>query len=54
MHDNEKVTKNMIIRREIDSKWALSLFILLYRFIYYYKIDSKDIVDTIKLVKELV
>ncbi len=44
----------MIIRREIDSEWASSLFVQLYRSIHCWKIDGKDIADATKLVKELV
>ena len=52
IHNNKKVTKNMIIRREIDSKWASSLFVQLCGSIRCWKIDDKDIADATKLVKE--
>ena len=54
MHDNEKVTENMKIRRDIDPRWALSLFVQLYESIYYWKMDGKDITDATKLVNKLV
>ncbi len=44
----------MIIRHKIDSEWASSLFIQLYRSINYWKIDDKDIANATKLIKELV
>ena len=53
-HDNEEVTKNMIIRREIDSEWALSLFVQLHKSIHYQKMNGKNIADATKLVNELV
>lgn len=54
IYNNKKITKNMIIRWEIDLKQALSIFISLYGSIYYEKMDSKDIVDAIKPVKKQV
>lgn len=54
MDNNQKVTENIKIRREVDPKWALSFFIQLYGFIYYQKTDSKNIADAIKLVEKLV
>ncbi len=53
-HNNKEVTENMIIRREIDSEWASSLFVQLHGSIYCWKIDGKDIAESTKLVKELV
>ena len=43
-----------MIRCEINLEWASSLFIQLHGFIYYWKMDGKDIADAIKLVEELV
>lgn len=43
-----------MIRHEIDSEQALSLFVQLHKSIYCYKKDIKDIADAIKLVKKLV
>lgn len=48
------MTKNMIFRQNVNKKLALLLFILLYKNIYYQKIDNKNITNTIKLVKKLV
>ena len=53
-HNNEKVTENMKIRRDIDPGWASSLFVQLYGSIYCWKIDGKDITDATKLVNKLV
>ena len=52
--DNEEVTENMKIRRDIDSKWASSLFVQLHGSIYCWKMDGKDIVDATKLVNKFV
>lgn len=40
-------------RRNINPEQTLSLFIQLYKSIYYWKIDGKDIADAIKLVKKI-
>ena len=53
-HNNEKVTKNMKIRQDIDLEQVSSFFVQLYRSIHCWKIDAKDIVNTNKLVKKLV
>ncbi len=52
-YDNEKVTENLMIRREINSEWASTLFVQLYKCIHYQKMDGKDIVDATKLIKKL-
>ena len=52
-NNNEEVTENMKIRRNIDSEWASLLFVQLYGFIYCWKIDEKDIADAAKLVNKL-
>ena len=52
--NNEEVTENMKIRRNIDPRWISSLFVQLHGSIYCWKIDEKDIADATKLVKELV
>lgn len=44
----------MIIRYKIDPKQTSSLFVQLYKFIHYYKMDRKNIADANKLVKKLV
>ena len=53
MLDNEKVTENIKIRRDIDPGWASALFVQLHGSIYCWKIDGKDIADATKLVNEL-
>ena len=53
-NDNEEVTENMKIRRDIDPGWVSSLFDQLHGSIYCLKMDGKDIADATKLVKELV
>ena len=53
-HDNEEVTENMKIRRDIDPGWASSLFVQLHGSIHCWKMDGKDIADATKLVNELV
>lgn len=53
-HDNEKITENIMIRYNIDSKLELSIFVQLHGFIYCWKIDDKDITNTNKLIKEMV
>ena len=53
-NDNEEVTENMKIRRDIDPRWVSSLFVQLHGSIHCWKIDGKDIADVTKLVKELV
>ena len=53
-HDNEEITENMKIRRDIDPRWASSLFDQLHGSIHYWKMDGKDIADTTKLVNKLV
>ena len=53
-NDNEEVTENMKIRRDIDPGWVSSLFVQLHGSIHYWRIDGKDIADATKLVKELV
>ena len=52
-NDNKEVTENMKIRQDIDPEWALSLFVQLYKSIYYWKIDGKDIANIAKLVNKL-
>lgn len=42
-----------MIRCEIDLKWTLLICVPLYKSIYYQNICSKDITNTIKLIKEL-
>lgn len=44
----------MKIRQNIGPKQVLSLFVQLYKFIYYWKINDKNIADGIKLIKKLV
>ena len=44
----------MKIKRDIDPEWASSLFIQLYGYIHYWKIDGKNIADATKLVNKLV
>ena len=53
-NDNEEVTENMKIRRDIDPGWVSSLFVQLHGSIHCWKMDGKDIADATKLVKELV
>ena len=54
VYDNEKVTKNMNVRRDIDSEWVLSFLVHLHGSIQYWKMVGKNILDAAKLVKELV
>ena len=54
MHNNEKVTENLKMRLDIDFGWISSLFMQLYRFIHYWEMDEKNIVNVTKLVKKLV
>ena len=53
-HDNEEVTDNMKIKRDIDPGWASSLFFQLHGSIHYWKMDGKDIANVTKLVNKLV
>ena len=53
-HNNEEVTENMKIRRDIDSGWASSLFVQLHKSIHCWKMDGKNIADATKLVNKLV
>ena len=41
-------------RCDIDSEQALSFFPQLYGSLHYWKMDGKNILDTTKLVKEMV
>lgn len=43
-----------MIKHEIDSKQTSSLFVQLYKSIYYQKIDSKNIANTTRLVNKMV
>ena len=52
VYNNNKVTKNMKVRRDIDSEWALSFFVQLHELIQCRKMDDKDILDAAKLVKK--
>ena len=53
-NDNEEVTENMKIRRDINLGWLLSLFVQLYGSIHYWIMDGKNIANATKLVKGLV
>ena len=53
-HDNEEVTENMKIRRDIDPGWASSLFVQLHGSIYCWKMDGKDIADATILINKFV
>lgn len=44
----------MITKCDIDSKWVSSIFIQLYKSIYSWKMDDKDITNVTKLFKEMV
>ncbi len=46
--------KRLRFRRDRDHVWVSSLFIKLYASVQYWKMDGKDIADTLKLVKEFV
>lgn len=54
MHNNEKITENMIGGCDMNLEWASSLLVQLYRSIHHWKMDGKDIADITKLVKKLV
>ena len=43
----------MKIGRDIDPRWASSLFVQLHGFIHCWKIDRKNIADVTKLVNKL-
>ena len=45
-HNNEEVIENMKIKRDINPRWASSLFVQLQRSIHCWKMDGKDIADT--------
>lgn len=53
-YDGEEVTKNTRFRLDVKPEWVLSLFVQLHGSIDGLKMDSKNITDTTKLVKELV
>lgn len=48
----KQMTKNIKIRSNVDFEWASSLFVQLYGFIYYWKIDSENIIDSTTLIKK--
>ncbi len=54
VYNNEEVGHNISVRQNIDPGWVSSFFVQLHGSIQYWKIDGKDILDAINLVKEYV
>lgn len=54
VYDNEKMTQNISARQDMDPEQIYFFFIKLYGFIQCQKTDSKDILDTNKLLKTYV
>lgn len=54
VYNYKKITKNMKAKQNIDLDEVSSLFVQLHRFIQCWKIDSKEISDIAKLIKEYI
>lgn len=53
-YNNKEVTKNIKIKQDVELEWISLLFVQLYKSIHYWRMDSKNITNVTKVVKELV